>query len=318
MGEKGPESENEQLELSIVGKIYEHTKSFDNGFYTNCKISGVNAHYLIDSGSTSTLLSHRIYQKIDPCLRPQLKENNFRVKNVNGIDINVYGHTNITKKLGKNEYFHQVIVCDISPDGILGQDFMLEHVKKIDYEKYILHTDTDQISCWLGGNSSMACRVIAEEKICIPANSSAWVPVKIPSQEHLKSKTALVEPLESSQAQLLPGVIKTGSSEELRDLNVVNCSEESVTIYPNTTIGICISVSENEPTQMQSRNAETSHTNMEQPACQELPEYLNDLFLRSSVNLDENEKNQFKSLLIKYQSVFAKSSDGFRIKLNII
>ena len=317
MGEKGPESENEQLELSIVGKIYEHTKSFDNGFYTNCKISGVNAHYLIDSGSTSTLLSHRIYQKIDPCLRPQLKENNFRVKNVNGIDINVYGHTNITIKLGKNEYFHQVIVCDISPDGILGQDFMLEHVKKIDYEKYILHTDTDQISCWLGGNSSMTCRVIAEEKICIPANSSAWVPVKIPSQEHLKSKTALVEPLESSKAQLLPGVIKTGSSEELRDLNVVNCSEESVTIYPNTTIGTCISVSENEPTQMQSRNAETSHTNMEQPACQELPEYLNDLFLRSSVNLDENEKNQFKSLLIKYQSVFAKSSDdlGFSDKV---
>ena len=56
---------------------------------------------------------------------------------------------------------------------------------------------------------------------------------------------------------------------------------------------------------------------MEQPACQELPEYLNDLFLRSFVNLDENEKNQFKSLLIKYQSVFAKSSDdlGFSDKV---
>ena len=127
----------------------------------------------------------------------------------------------------------------------------------------------------------------------------------------MKSKTALVEPLESSQAQLLPGVIKTGFSEEIRDLNVLNCSEESVTIYPNTTIGICISVSENEPVQMQSRNAETSHTNVKQPACEELPEYLNDLFLKSSVNLDENEKNQFKSLLIKYQSVFAKSSDDF-------
>ena len=86
---------------------------------------------MIDSGSTSTLLSHRIYQKIDPCLRPELKENTFKVKNVNGIDINVYGHTNNTIKLGKNEYFHQLIVCDISPDGILGQDFMLEHVKKL-------------------------------------------------------------------------------------------------------------------------------------------------------------------------------------------
>ena len=196
MEEEGPKRE-EQLELSLIGKIYTHSKGFDNGFYTNCKICGVNAHYLIDSGSTSTLLSHRIYQKIDPSLRPQLKENKFKVKNVNGIDINVYGHTHITIKLGKNEYFHQVIVCDISPDGMLGQDFLLERVKKIDYEKYILHTGTDQISCWLGGNSSMTCSVIAEEQTCIPANSSTWVTIKIPSQEHLKTKTAFVEPNES-------------------------------------------------------------------------------------------------------------------------
>ena len=324
MEEEWPKREDEQLELSIVGKIYEHTKSFDNGFYTNCKICGVNAHYLIDSGSTSALLSHRIYQKIDPCLRPELKENTFKVKNVNGIDINVYGHTNITIKLGKNEYFHQVIVCDISPDGILGQDFMLEHVKKIDYEKYILHTDTDQISCWLGGNSSMTCRIIAEEKTCIPANSSAWVSVKIPSQEHLKTQTAFVESIESSQAYLLPGVIKTGVSEELRDLNIVNCSEESVTIYPNTTIGTCISVNENEPVQSVNENEPVqsvqenepvqitscrTETTLGQPTCQELPEYLNDLFARSSVHLNKIERNQLKSLLIKYQSVFAKSSD---------
>ncbi|MCG7878801.1 MAG: retropepsin-like domain-containing protein [Candidatus Thiodiazotropha endolucinida] len=139
MDEEGPKKE-EQLILSITGKIYEYSKSFDNGFYTNCRICGVDAQYLIDSGSTSTLLSNKIYQKIDPCLRPQLKENKFKVKNVNGVDINVYGHTNITIKLGKNEYFHQVIVCDISPDGILGQDFLLEYVKKIDYEKYTVHT----------------------------------------------------------------------------------------------------------------------------------------------------------------------------------
>ena len=266
---------------------------------------------MIDSGSTSTLLSHRIYQKIDACLRPQLKENTFKVKNVNDIDINVYGHINITIKLGKNEYFHQVIVCDISPDGILGQDFMLEHVKKIDYEKYILHTDTDQISCWLGGNSSMTCPIIAEEKTCIPAISSAWVSVKIPSQEYLITQTAFVESIESSQAYLLPGVIKTWVSEELRDLNIVNCSEESVTIYPNTTIRTCISVNENEPIQSVKENepvqitSRHTETTLGQPTYQELPEYLNDLFARSSVHLNEIERNQLKSLLIKYHSVFA-------------
>ena len=34
-----------------------------------------------------------------------------------------------------------------------------------------------------------------------------------------------------------------------------------------------------------------------------------DLLARSSVHLNEIERNQLKSLLIKYQSVFAKSSD---------
>ena len=182
---------------------------------------------------------------------------------------------------------------------------MLEHVKKIDYEKYMLHTETGQISCWLGGNSSMTCRVIAEETRYLPANSSAWISVKIPSQEHMETKTAFVEPIESQSAYLLPGVIKTGVSEESRNLNVVNGSEDCVTIYPNTTLGNCISVRD-DPIQIMSCNTQTL---LEQPSCGELPEYLNDLFTRSSVHLDENEQNQLKSLLIKYQSVFAKSSD---------
>ena len=176
-----------------------------------------------------------------------------------------------------------------------------EHVKKIDYEKYILHTDTDQISCWLGRNSSMTCRIIAKEKTCIPANSSAWVSVKIHSQKHLKTQTAFVESIESSQAYLLPGVIKTGVSEELRYLNIVNCSKESVTIYPNTTIGTCISVNENESVQSVKENEPVqitfrcTETTLGQPTCQELPECLNNLFARSLVHLNEMERNQLKA-----------------------
>ena len=66
--------------------------------------------------------------------------------------------------------------------------------------------------------------------------------MKITSQEHMKTKTASVEPIESQSAYLLPGVIKTGVSEESRNLYVVNGSEDCVTIYPNTRLGTCISV----------------------------------------------------------------------------
>ena len=81
------------------------------------------------------------------------------------------------------------------------------------------------------GKIPMICRDIAEEKTSIPANSSAWVAVKIPNQEHLKTKTAFIESVNpKSPAQLLPGVIQT-DTKELRALNIVNCSEETVTVY---------------------------------------------------------------------------------------
>ena len=48
---------------------------------------------------------------------------------------------------------------------------------------------------------------------------------------------------------------------------------------------------------------------MEQSSCDELAEYSNDLFLRSSVHLNEEEQSQLKSVLIKYEFAFAKSSD---------
>ena len=117
----------------------------------------------------------------------------------------MYGHTNFSIKLGKMNNF-TVIVCDISPDGILSKDFMLEHVKQIDF----LHTETSQISCWLGGNSLMT----EEETTYLPANSSAWISLKIPSQEHMATKTAFVDPIESQSAYILPRVIKTGVGEE--------------------------------------------------------------------------------------------------------
>ena len=37
-------------------------------------------------------------------------------------------------------YRHQLIVCGITPDEILGQDFLLKHVRKIDYRSHILKT----------------------------------------------------------------------------------------------------------------------------------------------------------------------------------
>jgi hypothetical protein len=40
---------------------------------------------------------------------------------------------------------HNVLVCDILPEGILGQDFLSKYVLKIDYRKLCLCLETMEI-----------------------------------------------------------------------------------------------------------------------------------------------------------------------------
>jgi hypothetical protein len=54
-------------------------------------------------------------------------------------------------------FHHQFIICDITPDSILGQDFLLRHVEKIDYQQQLLQTDNTDIKCWIGGKFQMVC-----------------------------------------------------------------------------------------------------------------------------------------------------------------
>lgn len=283
---------------------------WNNGFYTSCKIGDVKVDLLVDSGSSCTLLSNKIYQSLDSASKDTLCHENIAMKDVKGSNINVQGTANVVFKLGNFEYRHPVIVCDILPDGILGQDFMLKHVKSVDYENYMLHTANDQINCWIGKKTSMVCRVLVESTVKIPPMSSMWVPVKIPSQEHLDS-VALVEPVAlNNGTQLVSGVIETENTENVK-LHVVNCTEENVTLFPKTVLGSCMSVKENTKENIAEQihscnNVETNVTDSLKSDV--LPDYLEDLYKRSSTHINDSEKQALKRLLIEYQDVFAKDS----------
>ena len=80
-----------------------------------------------------------------------------------------------------------IIVCDITPDVIIGQDFLLKYVKKFDYQKLVLQTEQTAIQCWIAGEAAMICRVEVSEKTTIPANSRMFIPVEIPCCEKLSA-----------------------------------------------------------------------------------------------------------------------------------
>ncbi len=283
--------------------------SWDNGFYTGGMIEGISTKFLIDTGSTASLISIQLFDTINPSSRPHLKEMKQFVNDVNGSSLKVYGHANMNIRLGETEYIHTIIVCKMKPQAIIGQDFLMQYIRKIDYEKLVLSTKQEEIQCWTGGETCDVCRIFVADTVSVPALTSTWIKVNIPNGDHMANTVhmqAAVDKPKSSTVHVTDSVFSLpGRSTEI---NIINSGEHDVTIYSNTNIGQCISVACQE-----SLGARCAQVSCSTEELQEVPEFLSDLLERSSIHLNEDERKQFQQLLIKYHSAFAKSDDDLGV-----
>ena len=112
---------------------------WDNGLYAEGVIGGVRVDFLVDSGSTATLLSKQAFDKMAPG-SIDLQQKSIVMQSVDGKNIKVYGSAEVNISFDDSHMRHTVIVCDITPEGILGQDFLLKHIKTWDLETPCLRT----------------------------------------------------------------------------------------------------------------------------------------------------------------------------------
>ena len=227
---------------------------------------------------------------------------------VNGEVLSVAGSVDIILKLGDQHYDVNFMVCEMNTEAILGQDFLKRHVDSINYRKSCLQLGNNIVPLYTGGKSLQICRVEMKETIKIPAQSRMWVPVKVPQSEHL-SENGFVEPIASFMAKnevlVMSGIIDTKQDPVV---NVINYGNTPTTLHKNTNIGSCESYTETE-TMVSDRVAHTYETDS-QPT---VPEHLKDLYERSSVHLNDNEKHGLVKLLYKYRNTFSKSSEDIGI-----
>ena len=92
-------------------------------------------------------------------------------------------------------------------------------------------------------------------------------------------------------------------------VNFVNCSNKNITLKSEQEIGSCESYEDqNSETQSDIVRSISSENENQSTKSTELPDYLTDLFERSSIHLNEQENADLKGLLIEFKDVFAKSS----------
>ena len=261
---------------------------------------------LIDSGSTSSLIATHQFAKLSPNQRPAIDILDQSVCNVNGSTMKVNGKAIVKLQIGNQTFNHPMIVCDMVPDGILGQDFLLSHVKMIDYENFVMKTGVEEIQCWTGGtqNRSMTCRVTVRTNTQVPPQTSIWLPVDIKNKGHMTSLMH-VQNCDSVPIHVVEGIIS--KEQDDTHVNILNCSEEHVCLEQGAEIGFCESIDEN--IQVNVNGDRCAQTQISENTCEQVPEHLRDMLCRSSTHLNDCEKKKFEKLLIQYQGAFAKSND---------
>ncbi|CAC5414123.1 unnamed protein product [Mytilus coruscus] len=179
----GPGKENYGINDNCnkrIGQLGKTCGKFDNGFYAVGEICGLHVEFLVDTGSTTTLLACKMFDQILERNKPNLEPSRLNIKDVNGNTITAYGQSIMNLNFNGKLFPQTIIVCDISPDAIIGQDFLLHYVNTIDYQRMVLQTSLTDIQCWVAGVTQMVCRVEVKEEITIPANSRMFLPVDIP------------------------------------------------------------------------------------------------------------------------------------------
>ncbi|CAG2204119.1 unnamed protein product [Mytilus edulis] len=277
-----------------TGHIGETDDNWDNGFYTNGLIFGFPVNFLIDSGSTASILSIDVYEKLPSNVWCSLVPNKSEIFDVNGNKVFAIGSIILELMLGQEIFSQNFMICNINQDGILGQDFLLKEVSKVNYQRMVLHTIHNQeIQCWIGGKANMICRVEIKDNMTIPPmTTSTMMPVEIPGVNHL-TEYGLIEGTTGTAKSTLtiPGIINT--QDQVHFVNVVNYGDDEVKLYKKETIGTCESYTEHDLKPEQIRTLQKDCFT----ASEEIPEHLTDLLKRSSTYINEDQRQQLSRLL---------------------
>lgn len=271
-------------------------------FYISEFLNGLPIDFLIDSGSTSTIISSKTYELLPENSKLELARSDLVLKGVNGVQLQTLGMATFEITFKDQKEQQTAIICDIEQPAILGQDFLIRNVNRIDYRKMEIKVGNNSLPCWVKGEAEAVCAVHVAEFTTIPPLTGKLVQVSIPNSGHL-SPIGLIDRnrIFRSQIMVTPGLIDVCKKNPV--IQILNISSEEVKIQPNLRLTTCESVNLN--------SYQTSQcyavTTKEEPDL--VPSYLQELYTKSSVNLSSDEKSKLAELLIQFQDIYSKSSD---------
>ena len=241
--------------------------------------------------------------------KPDLKEYDKTLVSADGSPLKVLGKTTLNIQIGKKLVQHPTLVAEIADEGLLGTDFMRRHGMVIDFadNKLICKGETIEARCCTVG-TERACRVIIAETTSIPPGSRMILQGK--STKPLANGTWLTEPLSHTPGQkpviLAKTIVKTCGTK--LPVEVMNPTEDTVTLYKFTNLGILSRVHEPDVLcSIDEVEKDETPDRVKTKLTPEVEKILEDV----QIEVDEQQKSQIRELLEDNVEVFATAENPY-------
>ena len=289
---------------------YERSKSKSNyipetvTLYLDGYAVGKNISFIIDSGAAATLVSKRFWLDIPENVRPSLQTSNEKLIFADGDDHAIEGRCSMVLTFGMLEVEHSVIVADVDVMGLLGNDFMRAHSCQLDFENKTLTMEGHEMRYREEIEGSRTCRIKVAETTTVPAGHEMIVHGRVIQRgSSMLYGTVEASSLFPVKHGLFLGRALVQCSPYGIPIRVMNPTEEPRMLIKGTVIGLLHPIlgvqtsplPQNKLMSNSDRMAENCH----------VPSHLEDLYMRSSVQLAEEEKQRLGILLRTYSDVFS-------------
>ena len=281
-----------------------------DGLFIEGEVRSLKLRFLVDTGTTDTIISAEAYYTIPLERRPKLEDQGVRVLQADGKPLETLGVALVDVCVGRTTYTVRVVFAKVSVQGILGMDFLLPTRGKLDFGRRELVLNGEHVKCTSRSGAPLCARVVVSQTTVIPAGHETLVPGRMSTPLEAAS-AGIVEPVQGggdlAKKGLILGRTLVNPTEDTVALRILNPGRQKCVLRCGSAAGHVTTVDEEDIDE----SPQVPHVDARQGTAKEanVPSHLQDLWKRAVEDLDPLHHGAITELLVDYADVFSKG-DG--------
>ena len=216
------------------------------GWYLEVVINEKPIDFLVDTGSSLTVVDDSVYQKISECMDVPIAKTDLEVSCADGHPFELLGEINVEMKINELEISQNVAVATLGENcGVLGLDFLENHDCVLFPVKGKLKLGSKMIKLHRRG-SNRCCRLVANKSVIVPPKQAMFVKGRVKNRGcQTALNVGLIEPSANfiKQSNLLVDRVIVERNESKPSLLMINLGNCPVRIRAGTSIATVQDVS---------------------------------------------------------------------------